>query len=262
MAAEWYVGKNGEQSGPYTSPQLRQLAADGQLSPADLLWKEGMSDWAPCSAVKGLFGEATSSSKPLPRRPAPRPTAPPPRVASSSAGNPRADGVAISDKGESSLGTVLQPDVPQPAQDIQYAGFMRRVGASLLDGLFATLMACVPSIGIAFVLISVAHDSPEDEQAASLLAGICFQFLYQVIALAYYVTAETSKKQGTWGKQILGIKVTDLQGNRITVGRAIARYFAKVITGLTFGIGLLMPLFTEKKQTLHDMIAGCLALKN
>ena len=79
--------------------------------------------------------------------------------------------------------------------------------------------------------------------------------------MAYYVTAETSKKQGTWGKQILGIKVTDLQGNRITVGRAIARYFAKVITGLTLGIGLLMPLFTDKKQTLHDMIAGCLALK-
>jgi uncharacterized RDD family membrane protein YckC len=45
------------------------------------------------------------------------------------------------------------------------------------------------------------------------------------------------------------------------VGRAIGRYFAKLLNIFTCGIGLLMPLFTEKKQTLHDMIAGCLALK-
>jgi uncharacterized RDD family membrane protein YckC len=82
-----------------------------------------------------------------------------------------------------------------------------------------------------------------------------------LIGLAYYVVLETSPKQGTWGKQIVGIKVTDMSGNRITIGRAIGRYFAKFITAFTCGIGLLMPLFTEKKQTLHDMIAGCLALK-
>lgn len=261
MAAEWYVGRSGEQSGPYTSQQLIQLANEGRLSPTDVLWKEGMSEWAPCSSVRGLFGEAASSSNPLPRRPAPRPTAPPPRVASSRVGNPRTDEFAVTDISESGLKTTLQPDVHQPSQDIRYAGFLERVVASLLDGLFSVLIACVPSIGIAFVLMSMAHGSPADEQAASVLAGLCFQLLYQVIALAYYVTAETSTKQGTWGKQILGIKVTDLQGNRITVSRAVARYFAKVITGLTFGIGLLMPLFTQKKQTLHDMIAGCLALK-
>jgi uncharacterized RDD family membrane protein YckC len=178
-----------------------------------------------------------------------------------SAGNPRVDEVVVSDIGESGLEIALQPDAFQAVQAAPYAGFLQRVGASLLDGLFAALMACIPSTGIAFVLMSMARGSPEHEQAASVLAGLCFLLLYLVIALAYYVTAETSKKQGTWGKQILGIKVTDLQGNRITIGRAITRYFAKVITGLTFGIGLLMPLFTEKKQTLHDMIAGCLALK-
>ena len=81
-----------------------------------------------------------------------------------------------------------------------------------------------------------------------------------LISVIYYVTLETSAKQGTWGKQIVGIKVTDLQGNRITIGRAVGRYFAKFITGCTCGIGVVMPLFTEKKQTLHDMIAGCLAI--
>ncbi|NBW87947.1 MAG: RDD family protein, partial [Planctomycetia bacterium] len=72
---------------------------------------------------------------------------------------------------------------------------------------------------------------------------------------------ETSAKQGTWGKQIVGIKVTDIQGRRITTGRAIGRFFAKIITGMTCGIGYLLPLFTDRKQTLHDLISECLALK-
>ena len=261
MAGEWYVGKKGEQSGPFTPQQLRQMASDGQLSPTDLLWKEGMKDWAPCSSFKGLFTESSPAPSSLPRRPAPRPTAPPPRTAApiSTAGQTGATYAA--DTQDMELSVELQPDSSQPAAALQYATFLPRVGALLLDGLFAGLMACIPSVGIAFVIMSAAHDSPEREQAASVLSSCCVQLVYQVIALVYYVTAETSAKQGTWGKQIVGIKVTDIHGKRITVGRAIARYFAKIITGLTFGIGLLMPLFTEKKQTLHDMIAGCLALK-
>ena len=55
MASQWYQVKDGEQVGPYSSPQLRQLALDGELSPDDLVWKEGLADWAPASKVKGLF---------------------------------------------------------------------------------------------------------------------------------------------------------------------------------------------------------------
>jgi uncharacterized RDD family membrane protein YckC len=155
----------------------------------------------------------------------------------------------------------LRPDGSQPGTAFEYADFLPRVGALLLDYLFTALMGCVPAFGIGFVLVALAGNSPDDQQAAGLVANCCSQVLGLLIGLVYYVTLETSTKQGTWGKQIVGIKVTDLQGNRISVGRSIGRYFAKIITGLTCGIGLLMPLFTEKKQTLHDMIAGCLSLK-
>jgi uncharacterized RDD family membrane protein YckC len=261
MAGEWYVGKNGQQSGPFTSRQLRQMAADGQLSPTDLLWKEGMNDWAPCSSIKGLLAESSPASSSLPRRPSPRPTAPPPRPAAPISTAGQTDSTYAGDIRDTELAIDLQPDSSQPAAALQYASFLPRVGAFLLDGLFAGLIACIPSIGIVFVIMSMAHDSPEREQAALAVSSCCVQLVYQVVALVYYVTAETSAKQGTWGKQIVGIKVTDIHGKRITVGRAIARHFAKMLTGLTFGIGILMPLFTEKKQTLHDMIAGCLALK-
>ena len=71
---------------------------------------------------------------------------------------------------------------------------------------------------------------------------------------------ESSAKQATLGKLALAIKVTDLNGNRISFGRASGRYFAKIISGLIFCIGYIIAGFTEKKQALHDMIANCLVV--
>ncbi|QDT59424.1 hypothetical protein SV7mr_19310 [Stieleria bergensis] len=60
MASEWYYGRNGQQQGPVTSNQLKQLAQSGQLLPTDFVWKEGMSEWAKASKVKGLFPDRLS----------------------------------------------------------------------------------------------------------------------------------------------------------------------------------------------------------
>jgi uncharacterized RDD family membrane protein YckC len=60
----------------------------------------------------------------------------------------------------------------------------------------------------------------------------------------------------------LGLIVTDLQGQPVSFARASGRFFAKIITGMIpLGIGYIMAGFTEKKQALHDMIAGCLVLR-
>jgi uncharacterized RDD family membrane protein YckC len=71
---------------------------------------------------------------------------------------------------------------------------------------------------------------------------------------------ESSSKQATLGKLALGIVVTDLNGNRISFGRATGRYFGKIVSGMIFAIGYIMAGFTEKKQALHDMIASCLVV--
>jgi uncharacterized RDD family membrane protein YckC len=78
----------------------------------------------------------------------------------------------------------------------------------------------------------------------------------------YFAYLESGEKQATWGKQILGLYVTDLAGNRISFGRASGRFFAKIITGLIpLFLGFIMAGFTERKQALHDMIASCLVLR-
>jgi hypothetical protein len=56
--AQWYCNSNGQQQGPMETAQLKQLAASGQLQPDDLVWREGMAQWAAASTVKGLMPES------------------------------------------------------------------------------------------------------------------------------------------------------------------------------------------------------------
>ena len=82
-----------------------------------------------------------------------------------------------------------------------------------------------------------------------------------VLKWLYYALLESSSWQATLGKMALGLQVTDLEGRRIGFGRATGRFFAKIISGIILYIGFIMAGFTEKKQALHDMIAGTLVVK-
>ncbi len=64
MAVLWYYIKNGQQVGPVSSVQLKQLAVSGDLQPNDLVWKEGMSQWVAAQRLKGLFHAATAVAPP------------------------------------------------------------------------------------------------------------------------------------------------------------------------------------------------------
>jgi uncharacterized RDD family membrane protein YckC len=59
----------------------------------------------------------------------------------------------------------------------------------------------------------------------------------------------------------MGIKVINLQGSRIGFGQASGRFFSKLISSAILCIGYMMAGFTERKQALHDMIAGTLVVK-
>jgi uncharacterized RDD family membrane protein YckC len=261
MAEEWYVGSNGQQSGPFTLQQLRQMAASGQLSKTDLIWKEGLANWVPCSSAKGLFPAAADFSPTSSPRPAPRPTAPPPRGPVPSEG-----GLAGSDVTGGVDPLLTGQTTPNPATiggaPFQLAEFLPRVGAALLDALFLGLIGCIPNV-LVVVMLTMATtkaNNPDDAQAAGILANVCMNIIGFVVAAIYYITLDASAKQGTWGKQIVGLRVTDLEGRRISVGRAIGRFFARYLTVCTCGIGFLLPLFTQKRQTLHDLICGCIVV--
>ncbi len=80
--AEWYYARNNQRLGPVSMEQLKQLAASGQLSPADLVWKDGMANWAAASTIAGLFAASAPAPAPIaaPRPPAAPTTAPAPGI--------------------------------------------------------------------------------------------------------------------------------------------------------------------------------------
>ena len=72
---------------------------------------------------------------------------------------------------------------------------------------------------------------------------------------------QSSSRQATLGKMALGIKVTSLDGERISFLRATGRYFATILSSLLLMIGYIMAAFTQRKQALHDMIASTLVVR-
>ena len=131
-----------------------------------------------------------------------------------------------------------------------YAGFWRRFAAWILDGLLLSLVT------LPFTL--QFDGGTAAEAARSSAAGT----ISTIVGWLYFALMESSAKQATVGKMALGIIVTDLDGRRIGFGRATGRYFAKILSALTLGIGFLMAGFTERKQALHDMVASCLVIKD
>ena len=77
----------------------------------------------------------------------------------------------------------------------------------------------------------------------------------------YCALMESSKFQGTVGKLVLGLIVTDDQYRPISFGRATWRYLGHLLSTIILGIGFIMAAFTTRKQCLHDIMAGTLVIK-
>jgi uncharacterized RDD family membrane protein YckC len=78
----------------------------------------------------------------------------------------------------------------------------------------------------------------------------------------YFAGLESSPRQATLSGPILGVRVTDLEGERLTFTRATGRHFAMYLSAITpFAIGYWMAFWTKRRQTLHDLLARTLVLR-
>lgn len=85
--------------------------------------------------------------------------------------------------------------------------------------------------------------------------------LLPLLKLIYGSVAEASPGQATIGKKLLNIKVTDLEGKRISGGRAWLRNLSKLLSALPFCLGFLYSFLNKKQQCFHDIAAGTLVTK-
>ena len=148
------------------------------------------------------------------------------------------------------------------SDDFVYAGFWWRFLAYLID-------AIILSIGywlVAFVFGFNGWLFLGADYKYWAAAGVTLVVIYSVLSFIapwlYYALMESAKFQGTIGKWALKMRVVDEDGKKITFSRATGRYFAKILSSLTLGIGYIMVAFTERKQGLHDILARTIILKS
>ncbi|HEV8384191.1 MAG TPA: RDD family protein [Candidatus Acidoferrales bacterium] len=142
---------------------------------------------------------------------------------------------------------------PQPVFAAAYAGFWRRFAAYWIDWFifFSIELLIAFARGIP---IGTRQNIEPQEFAKGLVVSLVIGWLYGAVL-------ESSPWQATIGKRAMDICVTDLQGRRIGFAKASGRFFGKIISAMILGIGFIMIAFTERKQGLHDQLAGCLVIR-
>lgn len=133
-----------------------------------------------------------------------------------------------------------------------YAGFGQRVVALLADSGILFLAFCV--IGILGTLAAGLADLGD-------LGDIVTGALIFLVQLLYFPLMQSSVRQATIGKQMVGIRVTDIYGNRMSTLRSFGREFAKILSAIPFGLGFLLAALGEKKQALHDKVASTVVVR-
>jgi len=151
---------------------------------------------------------------------------------------------------------------PAPSQPVAYAGFWLRLVAYIIDAIILGMAGVIAFFPLFRANIhAFTTQNPWEVYTSMSRPLFAIRLLALMLGWIYYASMESSSWQATLGKKILGLRVTDLAGNRITFARASGRFFGKILSGMILGIGFLMAGFTARKQALHDILAGCLVLR-
>lgn len=149
---------------------------------------------------------------------------------------------------------------PPPVWDAQpggttpvgYGGFWIRVVAYIIDAILVSLV-----LGVVMSIFGLRYMNLDDLSDYDPTVNI----LSILIFWLYFALMESSERGATVGKMAMGLRVVTNDGKRLSFMNATGRYFAKILSGIIFGIGYIMVGFTERKRGLHDMIASTLVIK-
>lgn len=218
----YHISRQGQQLGQLTEEDIRSRLQRGELSPADLCWKEGMSNWQP-------LGQTLPNNQP--------PSIP---TASTSPYAPPSANLAmpVNYLGRANLATLGQ-----------------RLGAFLAD-LGLMLVACSP-LFVGAGMLDQPNDTSEPSTLGLVLIGLGCLILFGL--LLYNVILLSTKGQSL-GKKILGIRIVNYEDDnnpgfvkavllRIAVNKLIA------IIPL-YGLVDICAIFGQERRCIHDLIAG------
>lgn len=250
--SDWYFADADRQrQGPLSAEQLALRFHQGSIRLDTLVWREGLSEWQPLQAfreelaLERLPGENTWTAPPA--TPA----------AGTSPDSPYAPPAAV----------LTRQPVRQTGALVVHAGFWKRLAASFLDGMLLTVVVVVFMVAGALAL-GVGVSQMANDAMSGTMAGL---FLFSVYVLpvilqaAYFTWMHASAHQATLGKRAVGIKVVQVNGQRVGTGRSFGRWAAYFFMhlfscGLTSLVSAIMVGTSERKQGLHDMVVDTLVV--
>ena len=142
-----------------------------------------------------------------------------------------------------------------PEQNVEYAGFWVRVGATIIDTLL--IMAVLMPL-----LVAIYGWAYFDAASTRLFVGPA-DFLLSWVAPAVAVILFWVYKQATPGKMALSIRIVDAAtGNPPSTGQCVGRYFAYFVSIFPLGLGLIWVAFDRRKQGWHDKLAGTVVIRS
>lgn len=163
--------------------------------------------------------------------------------------------------------------------DGEYAGFWIRFAALVIDGSIVGIPISFVNLLLTKAVVDplasrVVSDVVNGKPAPSSMGFLIFGSMLAGLASAaliclllsfagwyYFAWFESSPSGATPGKKFCGLRVVDVNGERISFWRASKRYFSQVLSMLPLGGGYLYNLFNPRRQTLHDLISGCTVVR-
>ena len=156
------------------------------------------------------------------------------------------------------------------------AGFWLRLAAAILD---ITFLAIPVAVIVSFYSVFTGNALEflrlhPGESSSELVQGFGAPFVHALGVIfiigswLYFAFSESSSWQGTPGKKIFGLRVTDREFHRVTFGRASLRFgvgrllaHVPVCGGIYFLADCFCAAVPPRKQAIHDRIAGCVVLR-
>ena len=252
-----YTDASGDQRGPVPAEAVREAHARGEIPRMARFWREGLADWVGLDSVAAELGIDASPPPP-----------PPPVEGRASFDTGRDPTPRIEPARERAPGPVDPYAAPRGmgatsvvnSGDVVYAGFLRRWAAFFVDEIIIGIPMMVVFVILGVVGAAAGSGGGDGSDAAAGVLVLLAYPIYYAWKAVYYAGQESSVHQATLGKRLLGIKVTDDRGERLSFGHALGRWFGAALSYITIYIGFLMAAFTERKQALHDMVAGTLVV--
>jgi uncharacterized RDD family membrane protein YckC len=139
---------------------------------------------------------------------------------------------------------------------VKFAGFWIRFVAWLIDSIILFVGGTILQFAVLGRRAGNPFPDPNHPEAhiAESLAILGIAFLLSTVVSAAYEGLFVARLGATPGKMALSLKVVRPGGGPVSLGRAIGRYFGKMLSTFTFGIGYIIAGFDSEKRAMHDMI--------